>query len=164
MPQYAALLRGISPLNPNMRNEKLRRVFQELGFKNVRTVITSGNILFESRSNNKRVLENKIEQAIVKKLGFFSTTIIRSQLQLKRLVSKDPFNGEPDTPQSQHHVTFRKRGGEIFTKLDITDPKAGNVLLQIELRHGKEVTTRTWKTVNRIVDRFGKPVEKRKAK
>lgn len=42
MTTYVALLRGIVPLNPNMRNEKLRGVFEKLGFTNVRTVISSG--------------------------------------------------------------------------------------------------------------------------
>jgi uncharacterized protein (DUF1697 family) len=151
MPQYVALLRGISPLNPNMRNEKLRRVFQGLGFKKVRTVITSGNVLFESKSTNKKQLETRIEKAIQRQLGFFSTTIIRSELQLTRLTRRHPFGDMPDTTKSQHNATFLKRGGEVFTSIDITSPQAGNVMGQIEKEHGKEVTTRTWKTVGRIV-------------
>ena len=156
MPKYVALLRGISPLNPNMRNEKFRQVFQELGFRNVRTVITSGNVLFESKSKNKKNLETKIEKAILKQLGFFSTTIIRSDRQLKALVRKKPFSDQPDTPQTQQHITFLKRGGDIFTIIDITDPKAGRVLAQIERDYGKEVTTRTWRTVNRIMKQLDK--------
>lgn len=41
--KYVALLRGIAPTNPNMRNDKLREVFEKPGFKNVQTVISSGN-------------------------------------------------------------------------------------------------------------------------
>jgi 2,5-diamino-6-(ribosylamino)-4(3H)-pyrimidinone 5'-phosphate reductase len=33
MPHYVALLRGISPLNPNIRNENLRRVFDGLHYQ-----------------------------------------------------------------------------------------------------------------------------------
>ena len=43
--RYVALLRGIGPSNPNMRNERLRELFQKLGFQNVQTVISSGNVL-----------------------------------------------------------------------------------------------------------------------
>jgi uncharacterized protein (DUF1697 family) len=160
MPKYAALLRGISPLNPNMRMEKLRRVFRDLGFKNVRTVITSGNVLFESPIANKKQLESQIEKAIQKKRGFTSTTIIRSRQQLMRLMNKDPFSGKLDSPKSQQNVTFLKRGGEIFTSINITSPKAGRVMLQIEKEHGKEVTTRTWKTVGRIVKELNKSIKK----
>lgn len=160
MPKYAALLRGISPLNPNMRNEKLRGVFQELGFENVRTVITSGNVLFESQDRSRKALETRIEQGLLKQLGFFSTTIIRSEMQLKRLVDKDPFRGRPDRPEARHHVTFLKKGGELFNSIDTTNTGGPNVMLQIEKDHGKEVTTRTWKTVGRIVNELSKPAPK----
>ncbi|MBA3630747.1 MAG: DUF1697 domain-containing protein [Actinobacteria bacterium] len=43
MKSYVALLRGIGPSNPNMRNDRLRAVFEDLGFSNVRAVISSGN-------------------------------------------------------------------------------------------------------------------------
>jgi len=48
MVKYAALLRGMSPSNPNMRNEKLRSVLKALVLRMFQTVISSGNILFES--------------------------------------------------------------------------------------------------------------------
>ena len=48
MTKYIAFLRGIGPGNPNMRNEKLRGAFEELGFKNVQSVISSGNVIFDS--------------------------------------------------------------------------------------------------------------------
>ena len=46
--RYVALLRGIGPANPNMRNEKLRGVLEELGLANVASVISSGNLLFDT--------------------------------------------------------------------------------------------------------------------
>lgn len=52
MTTYVALLRGILPLNPNMHNQKLRGVFEKLGFSNVHTVISSGNVIFETNSKN----------------------------------------------------------------------------------------------------------------
>jgi hypothetical protein len=62
MKSYVALLRGIAPTNPNMRNDRLRGVFAELGFSNVRTVISSGNVLFETDSSAVRALETKVER------------------------------------------------------------------------------------------------------
>ncbi|HLD93438.1 MAG TPA: DUF1697 domain-containing protein [Anaerolineales bacterium] len=161
MTKYAALLRGISPLNPNMRNEKLRRVFENLGFRNVRTVISSGNVLFESHMKSRKALESKIEKAIDEQLGFKSSTIIRSQGQFNRLIEKDPFEGKPDVPESRLNVTFLKRGGEVFSAIDTTSTGTPNVMLQIEKEHGKEITTRTWKTVGRIMNEFGKMNQKK---
>ena len=57
MIKYVALLRGIGPGNPNMRNDKLRSVFEKLGFSNVKTVISSGNVLFESLLKNVNEIE-----------------------------------------------------------------------------------------------------------
>ena len=61
MTKYIALLRGIGPGNPNMRNDKLCGVFEKLGFSNVTPVISSGNVIFESDEINKKTLELKIE-------------------------------------------------------------------------------------------------------
>ena len=70
MTKYVALLRGIAPTNPNMRNDKLRSVFEKLGFENVKTVISSGNVVFESPSRSIRKLEERIAKAFPEELGF----------------------------------------------------------------------------------------------
>ena len=88
MTKYAALLRGIGPLNPNMRNEKLRGVFESLGFQNVQTVVSSGSVLFETGSKNVKALEAAIKKALPLELGFTITTIIRSREQLQELADK----------------------------------------------------------------------------
>lgn len=171
---YVALLRGITPGNPNMRNEKLRGVFEELGFTNVRSLISSGNIIFESASDNTVSLEDQIEKAINEKLGFKSTTIIRSKDQLQKLLDNDPFNGTEHTPTTQLNVTFLKNDssldfqlpykvpGKVYmvlakvddaicTSFSITDGKTPDLMVWLEKRFTKEITTRTWKTVQRIV-------------
>jgi uncharacterized protein (DUF1697 family) len=157
MTKYVALLRGIAPLNPNMRNDKLRAVLEKLGFKNVRTVISSGNVLFETNSNNKKALEESIEKAWPKELGFNSTTIIRSHQDLQDMVNKDLFKGKKDLPKSRFNITFLKKGGEIPSIIYTTNYGATpNVMLELEKKHGKEITTRTYKTVERIITAMGK--------
>lgn len=100
MPEYVALLRGIGPANPNQRHEKLRDVFEELGFEDVRTVISSGNVLFRSDSTDIEEMEATIEAAWPEKLGFSSTTIIRSTPDLQGLVELDPFAGYEHSRES----------------------------------------------------------------
>jgi len=141
-------------LNPNMRNEKLRFVFDSLGFKNVQTVLSSGNILFESSLRDRNILENKIEKALFERLGFKSAVIIRSAEQLRRLTISDPFEVKSDTPISRLNVTFLNRGGEVFSSIDVTSTITPDVMRQLEKEHGNEITTRTWRTVGRIVKRL----------
>ncbi|MDB5254284.1 MAG: hypothetical protein JWL80_350 [Parcubacteria group bacterium] len=152
---YAALLRGIMPMNPNMKGEKLKETFESLGFKNVSTVIASGNVVFTSASKDTKKMEAEIEKAFIKKLGFASTTIIRSFDELKEFVGRSPFKGIKDEKPNYLIVTFFKnRQKEIAQVLNLDDTKTANFMSSIEKTHGKEITTRTWKTVHRILKRM----------
>ncbi len=155
--RYVALLRGIMPMNPNMKGEKLKGVFEDLGFRNVQTVIASGNVVFDSSSESTAALEKNIEQALPKKLGFNSTTIIRSEDELKALVKKNPFKGVKDEKPNYLIVTFFKsRKPELCTVIKLGEDKTPNFMARVEREHGKEVTTRTWKTVHRILAKMEK--------
>jgi uncharacterized protein (DUF1697 family) len=174
---YVALLRGIGPGNPNMRNEKLREVFENLGFGNVRTVISTGNVLFESNSSAVRALEAQIQEAISEQLGFTSTTIIRSMKQMQALVDRDPFSGFEHSDRTHLNVTFLKRkpktawrfpyrpknrdytildiyDRDICSVIDLTSARTPDLMAWLEREFGKEVTTRTYKTVGRILKKL----------
>ena len=176
--RYVALLRGIGPSNPNMRNEKLRELFQKLGFQNVQTVISSGNVIFGSPSRAVKALETTIEEGIQRQLGFTSTTIIRSHNQVRQLVSAyNLFGGFKDTPTTRLNVTFLKEkpstdlrfpysaeengytvvgmhGREVLSVVDLTKGTTPDLMAWLETQFGKAITTRTWKTVGKIVTRL----------
>lgn len=152
MTTYAAFIRGIMPMNPNMRNKKLKAEFESLGFSNVKTVIASGNVIFESESRDKTMMENMIGTTLQKNLGFKGTTFIRSKKDLEKIIKKDPFKGTVHSRQSYLIVTFlKKKPFEIFTATNVAEEKTPNFMSQIEKEYGKEITTRTWKTVERMV-------------
>lgn len=167
MPTYVALLRGITPSNPNMSNEKLRAVLESLGLRNVRSVISSGNILFESRVDSVTELEAMIEVAWPEQLGSSCTTIIRSHTDLQELIAKKPFGNRGHGPHTALNVTFLKRkpavssqvyttkndtivhiyDREVCTAIDRSTTKTPQLMSALEKLLGKEITTRTWKTV-----------------
>ncbi len=158
MTTYVALLRGIMPMNPNMKGEKLRKAFESLGFKDVDTVIASGNVVFSSPSKDMTGLEAKIEKALPKQLGFKSTTIIRSRDELERLVKSNPFKGVGDEKPNYLIVTFFKdRRKELCTVLDRAAAGTPNFMRSLEKEHGKAITTRTWKTLGRILKKMDSP-------
>src|SRR3954464_9558314 len=107
--KYAALIRGIGPGDPKKSNESLRSVFESLGFQNVRSVISSGNLIFESSERNTDKLERIIESAWTEQLGFEAPTIIRSQDQLQKILESDPFSGVTHSDTSYQLITFCKR-------------------------------------------------------
>ncbi len=175
MPTYVALLRGIGPMNPNMKPAKLKWGFEEMGFKNVRTVISSGNVVFESASKSTDILEVKIEKALPRILGFNSTTVVRSQNDLEKLLKKNPAKGINHSNASYVLVTFLKKHSaklrtlpkkgigfkvlgvykkEICIVFNIEDTKTPDMMLKLEKDFGKAITSRTWKTVERIVNKM----------
>jgi uncharacterized protein (DUF1697 family) len=169
--KYIALLRGIGPGDPRMSNSNLRSIFASLGFNNVRTFISSGNVLFESNSSDVATLENKIEEALPKKLGFESRTIIRSEADLDEIMKKNPFQGMTHNQHTSLNITFLKdnkrcalsipekgKGYKIIDNLkgaicfvvDLQTERTPTVMALIEKAFDKKVTTRTWNTVSRI--------------
>jgi uncharacterized protein (DUF1697 family) len=164
-------------MNPNMRNEKLRGVCEDLGFDNVQTVISSGNVVFETQSGQVSDLEAMLEGAWPMNLGFESTTIIRSQQQLLELVNSGPFADLEHGQESYLLVTFSKHpleidfdvpfrpadddwsiigatSRELFSVTDTTSATTPNVMSWLEGQLGKEITSRTWLTVERILKRM----------
>jgi Uncharacterized protein conserved in bacteria len=150
--RYVALLRGIGPTNPNMKGERLKSVFEGIGFKNVHPVIASGNVIFDSSSKNPQLLEDKIEKALPKKLGFNSTTIVRTKEDLEALVKKNPFKGVRDEKPNYLLITFFKnRNPELCTVIRLTEEKITDFMSRMDREHGKAITSRTWKTIGRIL-------------
>jgi uncharacterized protein (DUF1697 family) len=97
MPRYVAFLRAVSPMNASM--PQLRRAFERAGFTNVKTVLSSGNVVFDARS--AAGLERKAE-AVSRFL-----TIVRSVGYLRRLLAADPYGHQPST--AKRVVTFLRR-------------------------------------------------------
>lgn len=169
--ECVALLRGIGPVNPAMKNEHLRRVVEGLGHVDVRTVVSSGNVVFSTRRRNTERLEVELEAAWPAELGFTSTTILRTRDEIDAMLAANPFGDREDTKASSQQVTFLRRdpaqpltpfrseGGDfevlavldraIYAVVDETGrPPALLRVLEREL--GKDMTTRSWKTVHRI--------------
>ena len=82
---------------------KLRAIFESLGFADVETFIASGNVIFRARSARPESLERKIETALGKSLGFEVATIVRSASDLSGIVGLEPFPG-PAGPTATLYV------------------------------------------------------------
>lgn len=169
MPRYAALLRGVSPMNCKM--PELKAAFEAAGFRDVKTVIASGNVVFTTNKTSTASLVKKCESAMTTHMGKSFATIIRSVDDLQALLDADPFAGFKIKPQSKRIVTFlgaplaaplelpltlgsaaihAQEGGEVFSTYVPGDDKTPLFMTLIEKTFGKGVTTRTWETVIKI--------------
>jgi uncharacterized protein (DUF1697 family) len=167
MPRYAAFLRGVMPTNCKM--SALKEAFEAAGFTDVKTFLGSGNVAFEAPKASHVALEKKVEAAIEKGLGRSFLTMIRSIDELRALIATDPFRGVRLKPNSKKIVTFlrnppkdvklpieqdnarvlRVEGNNLFSVYAPT-PKGPVFMKLIESVAGKEQTTRTWDTVNKV--------------
>lgn len=177
MVRYAAFLRGISPLNPNMKNERLREVFERAGMENVQTVITSGNVLFESATKDTGKLEALIEKALPEQLGFSSTTIILSEADLKQVDAHNAFKQEKEAKNIRLIVAFTKKPERvrddaphqadekgfgilgvydraIYCRVDLNAAKTPELMRWLEQAYSKALTTRNWNTIERILKQW----------
>lgn len=172
MTKYVALLRGAGPGNPNMHQKKLVAAVESLGFSNVRAVISSGNVVFEADTRDISELEKMLEKVWPEQLGFQSTTIVRSQKQLQKLIATPLFEDIKDAPASRLNVTFLKNNpldhikfphhglrfsvlgmqdNTICSVLDLSDNKTPGLFTWIDKQYGPQNTSRTYKTVQRIL-------------
>jgi uncharacterized protein (DUF1697 family) len=168
MPRYVALLRGVTPMNARM--PALKDAFETAGFTDVKTVLSSGNVIFGARAASEASLERRAEAAMGKRLGRAFPTVVRPLEALQEIVASDPYQDFALPPGAKRVVTFlrsppkvrlalpieldgarilRLAGGEVFSDY-VRSPKGPVFMALIEKTLGKEVTTRTWDTVVRL--------------
>ena len=166
--RYAALLRGVSPMNARM--PELKKCFEEAGFKDVRTLLSSGNVVFSTTRASESALERKIERAMEKSLDRTFLTIVRPLAALNRLLESDPYKAFRLKPGSKRVVTFLREepvaklklplemdgarilavaGREILSAY-VPSPRGPVFMQLIEKTFGQDVTTRTWDTVRKV--------------
>lgn len=154
----------------NAKMPEVKRAFEAAGFTNVKTLLSSGNVVFDSRATSPPALERKIEDTLHKELGQSFLTLVRSIDSLKALLASDPYRGAKLSVESKRIVTFlrkppsglklpierdgarilRLEGDVLFSAYDPT-PKGPVFMTLLEKAVGKEQTTRTWQTIEKTV-------------
>lgn len=166
--RFAAFLRGVSPMNAKM--PALKECFEAAGFSDVKTVLSSGNVVFGARAASEASLERKAEAAMAKHLGRTFATIVRSLDALRALLDADPYAAFRLAPGAKRVVTFLRdpprakltlpieldgarilciEGKEAFTAY-VPSPRGAVFMTLIEKTLGEQVTTRTWDTVKKV--------------
>lgn len=167
MPRYVAFLRGVSPVNAKM--PELKRCFEQAGFTNVKTVLSSGNVVFDARVSKEATLERKAEAAMQAALGRSFQTFVRSMDTLQTMLAADPYAAFELPPGAKRVVTFLRepQGVAIHTPIERDDarilraddrevfsacvpgPRGSVFMVLLEKTFGAAITTRTWDTVRK---------------
>jgi uncharacterized protein (DUF1697 family) len=88
-----AFLRAINVGGHVVKMAELKALFEELAFREVSTVIASGNVLFSTRSADAAALERRIERHLERALGYEVATFLRSPQELADVAAFEPFPG-----------------------------------------------------------------------
>lgn len=175
--RYAAFLRGINVGGKVLiKMADLKSAFEDMGFEQVRTILASGNIVFESRRKTSEAIGKEIATGLKCAFGREIGAAVRHVEHLGALATSQPFAGIKVTPSVRLYVTFlsdarmastlslpyasaakdfrilRATATEVFSVLDVAKgsgtPDAMGI---IEKEFGKKVTTRNWNTVLKVL-------------
>ncbi len=164
--RYAAFLRGVSPMNAKM--PELAKAFEAAGFKDVKTLLSSGNVVFTA-SGSQAIIVRKAEAAMKKRLGRSFTMLVRSVDALREILQSDPFSKfrlargskrivtfRPEKPKNRPALPIELDGARILACMDtevfsayVPGPKGPVFMTLIEKTFGKNVTSRSWETVKK---------------
>jgi uncharacterized protein (DUF1697 family) len=154
----------------NAKMAELKKAFEAAGFTEVKTVLSSGNVVFSGPPASVASLQRRAEAAMTQSLGRTFLTIVRPVNHLREMLASDPYGSFKLKPGSKRIVTFLRgtpasglalpiefegarilsmNGSDIFSAY-VPSPKGPVFMALIEKTFGKEQTTRTWETVTKL--------------
>jgi len=90
----------------NAKMAELKKAFEAAGFTDVRTILSSGNIVFSARGADATSLQRRAEAAMTERLGRIFLTIVRPIEALRELLASDPYGAFRLEPAAKRIVTF----------------------------------------------------------
>ena len=174
MTRYAAFLRGVNLGKRSVKSAELKAAFEAMGLGNVKTLLASGNVLFDAKAG--KGLKAKIEAGLAERFGFPIRIVLRSMDELTAMVASDPFGGVVASEAAKLHVTLfdeplppgiRLDGVKDDFDIPLSTPRevfiiayrkpdgtyvAGS-LLDFEKRYpkGTVMTSRNWNTILKAI-------------
>jgi len=92
MPPHIALLRGINVGgHKKIAMADLRACVAGLGFGNVRTVLQSGNVVFDAGRRSPASLEALLEREVARRLALETEFFVRTAAEWRRIIEDNPF-------------------------------------------------------------------------
>jgi uncharacterized protein (DUF1697 family) len=174
-----ALLRGVNVGgNKKVAMADLKAMVETLGFSEVKTLLQSGNVVFEADDRTDSELEVLLEAEAEKRLGLISKFIVRGSKAWRAMVEANPMPDEAEREPSRFLVNVAREvvspdqlaairavatPGEKVEAVDccvyiffgdgIADSKAAVVFGKTSL--GLTATGRNWNTVLKIAALIG---------
>lgn len=95
MDRYVAFLRGMNLGGRRIKNEDLRRHFEEMGFGEVATFRASGNVVFTApKREAEGKLARRIETELGARLGYEVPVFLRGDAEVAAIAAREPFEAK----------------------------------------------------------------------
>jgi uncharacterized protein (DUF1697 family) len=175
MNTYISFLRGINVGgHAKIKMKELSELYESFGFKNVKTYVQSGNVVFDSAGESDKI-SKKIETGIQKQFGLDVKVMVRTPEEIKRIIKNNPFLKRKAIDIVRLHVIFlsekpepalikdlkvNKKESEEFiisgSEIYLYFPEGmGTAKLQpgiLEKKLNVAATARNWNTVNALAE------------
>jgi uncharacterized protein (DUF1697 family) len=170
--RYAALLRGINVGGAKrIAMADLRRWLEDLGWRNVRTLLASGNIVFEPPAQPAAKLAARIRATIAEQAGFDVEVVVKRADEIADAAATNPFGKVADDPSKllvaftaddaslaavaklakadwgDERIHVGRHAAYVWCANGILESKAGTALLRDLQGLG---TTRNWSTLQKL--------------
>ncbi len=176
--KYVAFLRGINVGGHHkVPMADLRQEMQRMGCENVVTILNTGNIIFDHSNENVEHLEKSIAGHLESTFGFPIPTIIRQTHSIQELYQEAPFQDVEVTKDIRLYISLlreevespleipwtspdgsykilMKKDKAILSVLDLSVSKTTKAMEILEKTFGKGITTRNWKTIERVIKKL----------
>lgn len=120
---YVAFLRGINVGgHRKIRMQDLKLSLTKIGLNDVETYIQSGNIVFKTLGDQADNLSKEIEASIEKDFGFDVKVIVKNGVQLKEIISNNPYLSNESADINKCYLTLlsdipKKEQAELLNAL-----------------------------------------------
>ena len=106
---YVALLRGINVGGHNrVAMSDLRGLLAELGFAGAKSLLQSGNLIFEGDRRTGAGLERLLEVETARRLNVTADYLVRGAQEWQELIARNPFPKEAKSDPAHLRVMFLK--------------------------------------------------------
>jgi uncharacterized protein (DUF1697 family) len=114
MKTWIAFLRGINVGGKALVSmAELKTLAGKRGFENVRTLLNSGNVLFDAAPKQKPpAIETQLEEEIAQRFKVPVSVMLRSAAELAEVVAENPFPKEAENDPSHLVAMFLKNAPE----------------------------------------------------
>jgi uncharacterized protein (DUF1697 family) len=159
VPRYVAFLRGMNLGKRRITMDRLRAVFEEMGFADVTTFLASGNVAFLAEEADAGALETRIETHLRGALGYEVETFVRTPAELAGVVAAPVFDrADAEAPGHSVQVGFLRDAPSAADAARVAEFDTARDVLRVR---GRELfwlcrgrmsdTTVDWKALERAV-------------